>query len=71
MKTVLSSLVVAACLLVLAPTDASAWTCRAIGAGVSTYARNWNVIDAKLIALRRCERRSIVPVCTILWCSPY
>jgi hypothetical protein len=27
-------------------------------------------VDAKLWALRSCERRSPVPVCTILWCRP-
>jgi hypothetical protein len=28
------------------------------------------VVDAKIWALRRCERNSPVPVCTILWCRP-
>lgn len=71
MKRFLSAAVVAAGLLVFAPGDASAWTCRAIGTGVSTVGRAWRVIDAKLIALRRCEVRAFVPVCTILWCRPY
>jgi len=71
MKRGLSALVLAAGVLAFAPTDASAWTCRAIGTGVSTIGRSWSIIDAKLIALRRCEVRALVPVCTILWCRPY
>ena len=34
------------------------------------YGRSFSVIDAKLIALRRCENYSPIPVCTILWCRP-
>jgi hypothetical protein len=32
--------------------------------------RSASVADAKFQALRRCERHSPVPVCTILWCHP-
>jgi hypothetical protein len=35
-----------------------------------TVAAFVDVIDAKLFALRRCERNSPVPICTILWCRP-
>ena len=63
MKRTLASLVVAAALLSVASSEASAWVCRAVGIGYS-------VIDAKLIALRRCENYSPLPICTILWCRP-
>ncbi len=66
----LASLVLAASLLALASSEASAWVCRAAGVGASGWGRSYNVIDAKLWALRSCERRSPVPVCTILWCRP-
>ena len=43
----------------------------AVGAGSSGYGRDpWYVQDAKIIALRTCERRSPIPVCTIAWCRP-
>jgi hypothetical protein len=32
--------------------------------------RGISVADAKFQALRRCEHRGPVPVCTILWCRP-
>jgi hypothetical protein len=38
------------------------------GAGI--VGRSFSVIDAKLIALRRCENYSPILVCTILWCRP-
>jgi hypothetical protein len=44
--------------------------CRAVGIGSGGYGRSFSVIDAKLIALRRCENYSPIPVCTILWCRP-
>jgi len=64
----LASLVVAVALLAAASSEASAWTCRAAGLSGTAWARSWNIIDAKLLALRRCERMSVLPVCTILWC---
>jgi hypothetical protein len=70
MARILASLVVAASLMWLATSEASAWECRATGIGSSGWARSYNVIDAKLIALRRCENHSPVPICTILWCRP-
>jgi len=65
-----AALVVAASLLTLASSEASAWVCFATGLGSSGRARAYDIIDAKLFALRRCERNSPVPVCTILWCRP-
>ena len=44
--------------------------CRAAGLGSSGYARAYDIIDAKLFALRQCERRSPLPVCTLVWCRP-
>ena len=70
MGRTLASLLVAASLLTLASSEASAWVCRAVGAGSGGWARSPNIIDAKIGALRRCEHWSVVPVCTILWCRP-
>ena len=68
MKGTLVTLAVAIALLAFGASEASAWVCRAGGVGGTTLGRSWNVIDAKLIALRKCERRSPIPVCTILYC---
>ena len=54
----------------VASSEASAWVCRAVGIGSVGYGRSFSVIDAKLVALRRCENESPIPVCTILWCRP-
>ena len=70
MRHTLASLVVAASLLSVASSEASAWVCRAVGLGSGGYGRSFSVIDAKLIALGRCENYSPVPVCTIRWCRP-
>ena len=70
MGRILASLVVAASLMSLATSEASAYVCRATGLGSGGWARSYSIIDAKLIALRRCEHHSPVPVCTILWCRP-
>lgn len=70
MGRILASLLVAASLLTLASSEASAWVCRATGVASGGWARSYSVIDAKLVALRRCERHSPVPICTILWCRP-
>jgi hypothetical protein len=70
MGRILASLVVAAALLSVASSDASAWVCRATGVGAGGWGRSISIIDAKLWALRNCERRSPVPVCTLLWCRP-
>ena len=65
-----AAFVVAACLLAAASSEASAWVCFATGLGSSGRARSYDIIDAKLFALRRCERNSPVPICTLLWCRP-
>lgn len=70
MKAILATLAVTVALLAFGATEASAWVCRAAGVGGSITGRSWNILDAKLIALRRCEHRSPVPVCTILYCRP-
>lgn len=67
-KGTLATLAVVAALLAFGSSEASAWVCRAGGVGVTTVGRSWNIIDAKLIALRKCERRSPIPVCTIIYC---
>ena len=33
-------------------------------------AGGYDIVDAKLFALRQCERRSPLPVCTLVWCRP-
>ena len=68
MRGMLASLVVAVALLAVVSSEASAWTCWAGGVTGRAYARSYNIIDAKLLALRRCERMSAMHVCTILWC---
>lgn len=70
MGRLLSSLVLAGSLLALASSEASAWVCFATGVSSGGYGRSYFIVDAKLSALRRCERRSPLPVCTILWCRP-
>jgi len=70
MGRTLAAFVVAASLLTLASSEASAWVCRAVGLGSSGYALAYDIIDAKLFALRQCERRSPLPVCTLVWCRP-
>jgi hypothetical protein len=67
-KATIATLVVTAALLATGVSEASAWVCRAGGVGGTTVGRSWNIIDAKLIALRKCEHRSPIPVCTILYC---
>ena len=61
MKMTLVTLAVAMALLAFGASEASAWVCRAGGIGGTTLGGSWNVIDAKLIALRKCERRSPIP----------
>jgi hypothetical protein len=71
MKRVLATAAVGAALLAAASSEASAWVCLAAGAGSSGYGRDpYYVQDAKIIALRTCERRSPIPICTIVWCRP-
>ena len=70
MGRTLAAFVVAASLLTVASSEASAWVCFATGLGSSGTARAYDIIDAKLVALRRCERNSPVPLCTLVWCRP-
>ena len=68
MKAVLTLLVMTGSMLIFGAGEASAWVCRAAGVGGTTIGRHWNLVDAKIIALRKCEHRSPVPVCTIVYC---
>jgi hypothetical protein len=70
MGRTLAAFAVAASLLTLASSEASAWVCYATGLGSNATARAYDIIDAKLFALRRCERNSPVPICTLVWCRP-
>ena len=70
MGRLIASVAIAAALMSAGTSEASAWVCRATGLGSGGWARSASVIDAKFWALRRCEHRSPVPVCTILWCRP-
>jgi hypothetical protein len=70
MARVLASLVIATALLGAASSEASAWVCRATGLGSGGWGHSYSIIDAKLIALRKCERRSPVPICTLIGCRP-
>ena len=71
MKRVLATAAVGAALLAAASSEASAWVCLAAGVSSSGYGRDpYYVQDAKIIALRTCERRSPIPICTIVWCRP-
>jgi hypothetical protein len=60
--TTVAAFVVAASLSPLASSDAAAWVCRAAGLGSSGYAQAYDIVDAKLFALRQCERHSPLPV---------
>jgi len=68
MRTSLATLAVVVAVLACGASEASAWVCRAGGVGVTTFGSSRSVENAKIIALRRCERRSPLPVCTILYC---
>jgi hypothetical protein len=50
---------------------------RSVGLGLSSgrrwsrrLGRDYSVVNAKLMALRGCERRGPIPICTIVWCRP-
>jgi len=70
MGRIFASVVIAAALMSAATSEASAWVCRATGVASGGWARSASIIDAKFWALRRCERYSPVPVCTLLYCRP-
>ena len=68
MGKMLFSFAFAATLLALASSEASAFVCQAVGVRSVGWGRSYFVADAKLIALRRCARRS--GICTISYCVP-
>jgi hypothetical protein len=55
-------------MLACGASEASAWVCRAGGVGATAFGSSRSVAVAKITALRRCERRSPLHVCTILYC---
>jgi hypothetical protein len=55
-------------MLAFGVSDASAWVCRAGGVGATAFGSSRSIAVAKITALRRCERRSPLHVCTILYC---
>jgi hypothetical protein len=68
MSKTLFSLAFATALLALASSEASAFVCKAVGLRSRAWGRSYFVVEAKLTALNRCQRRSIV--CTISYCRP-
>jgi hypothetical protein len=68
MRKGFATLAVAIAMLACGASDASAWVCRAGGLGVTAFGSSRSIAHAKIIALRRCERRSPLHVCTILYC---
>src|SRR5258705_12573753 len=70
MGRTLAAFGVAASLSTLTSSEAAAWVCRAVGLGSSGYASAYDIVDAKLFALRQCERHSPLPVCTLVSCRP-
>ena len=71
MARIVAALLLATALLGTGSSDASAWVCQATGLGSGGWGRSYSIIDAKLIALRKCERRSPVPICTLVGCRPF
>ena len=68
MRAGLATLATVVTMLTFGVSDASAWVCRAGGVGVTTFGSGRSVAVAKIRALRRCERRSPLHACTILYC---
>jgi hypothetical protein len=68
MGTGLATFAVVIAMLACGASDASAWVCRAGGVGVTTVGSSRSIAAAKITALRRCERRSPLPACTIIYC---
>ena len=72
MGRTVAAFVVAASLLAVASSEASAFSsfvCQAVGPRSSAYGRAFFAGDAKVIALSRCARRS-GPFCIITYCVP-
>ena len=68
LRTGLATLAIAIAVLACGASEASAWVCRAGGVGVTTFGNSRSIARAKFLALRRCERRSPLHVCTIIYC---
>lgn len=67
-RTGLATLAVVVAMLACGVSDASARVCRAGGVGATAFGSGPSIVVAKIRALRRCERRSLLHVCTILYC---
>ena len=67
-KTSLAMLAMVIVMLACGASEASAWVCRAGGVGATAFGSSRSIAVAKITALRRCERRSPLHVCTILYC---
>jgi hypothetical protein len=68
MTRILTACVIATALLATIPSQASAHYCKAVGLGVSASASSPFIERAKLLALRRCEARAGLHICTIAYC---
>jgi hypothetical protein len=68
LRTGLATLAIVFAMLACGVSDASAWVCRAGGVGATAFGSSRSIERAKITALRRCERRSPLHVCTILYC---
>jgi hypothetical protein len=68
MRTGLATLAMVVVMLACGASEASAWVCRAGGVGATAFGSGRGIAVAKIRALRRCERRSPLHVCTILYC---
>jgi hypothetical protein len=69
MKRMFASAAIGVVLVGAASSEAPAWVCLAVGVGSKAIGRDYNsVVEAKLMALRECERNSPAPVCYIAWC---
>ena len=68
MRTSLATLAMVIVMLACGAAEASAWVCRAGGVGATAFGSSRSIAVAKITALRRCERRSPLHVCTILYC---
>jgi len=70
MRSPLALIIFLISLFVLAPSDGSAWVCRADGFGAQGYGRSVSVLQARLIALRECQFRSLLRACALISCRP-
>ena len=71
MKRYLASMTLAAGICCFLPSQASAWTCVAVGPAGRTATGSAILEErARGIALRRCERRNPGALCTIQACRP-